>query len=120
MYERRDCGTVRAQIRGAIKGAVRGARGICVERLANVRSACECVRAAESGLVQVSCNKVGEMRYGPRDTRDDRARQRQPRSSCPVAPLRASRGPSNDALRPTNWRSRHAPFGLPLQVAATE
>ena len=78
-----------------------------------------CVRR-ESGLVQVSCNSVGEMRYGPADTRDDRARHRLPRSSCPAAPLRSSFGTSIDARRPSNGPPRQRPFGRPLQAVAVE
>ena len=74
-------------------------------------------------LVQVSCNKVGEIvrvqtkcvtALTPHETT---ARARVRPSCCP---LRGPRGPSIDARRPANRRSRHAPFGRPLQAAAAE
>lgn len=97
-----------AQIRGAVRGAIRGARGICAE--------CVRVRAAES-VGEYPSDVVGYwIRYGPRDTRDDRARHRPPLA----APAGSSFSPSIDAPRPTSRPVLHLPFNRPLQTAAVE
>lgn len=66
--------------------------------------------------MQVSCNKVGEMRYVPHGTSNDRARLRHPSQRSPDVPsARQMR-----AIRPTIQPSLHLPFDLPLQATAVE
>jgi hypothetical protein len=66
--------------------------------------------------MQVSCNKVVEMRYGPHVTSNDRARAHDP----PSSPVNVPSAPSNVARRAPKRRIRHPTFDLPLQAAAAE
>ena len=67
-------------------------------------------------LMQVSYNRVREMRYGPHVTSNDRA----PTPDPPSSPVNVPSAPSIVARRAPKRRIRHVTIEPPLQAVAVE